>query len=622
MSEGEEDDELSRWLAEHARQRPAQPRFPSLPRALVELGVLESAHVRGLDRVAGRQRLRELLEAGAISELEFAQALSLHYGIPTVDLEQVDLDPSAAALIPTDFALLRHVLPIAHSESRVWVAFSDPTDVLTLDELELRLRPRLVERLIVTPSQLSVFLRQAYGAAPLPRTRRYRKVEAAPEPEPAPEASAPAPASPPDLRFEPSSPSAPARAPLPEPQPLDEASPEAASLLSEPCDAVGLVGEILAAAAEAGASDLHIEPFASETQIRLRVDGACRIERSLPASHALRILARLKILACLDVAERRVPQDGKLSFRHRGAAIEARVVTIPVASGAEGAVLRLFPAGREVPPLTQLSLSPRNERELRALLATAYGLVLCVGPTGSGKTTALHSMLAELNTPEKKVWTVEEPVEITQHGLNQVPVERHVGRDFAQILRAFLRADPDVIMVGELRDLETASTAVEASLTGHLVLATLHTNSAPETVTRLLDMKIEPFSFADSLLGILAQRLVRRICQSCARPTPARPEELETLRRRLGAPLGETLDQRRGRGCPACADHGYRGRIAVHELLVASETIESKILAQGTAAEIEEVARAEGMRTLLEDGLDKVRAGHTDLRQILAACRR
>lgn len=604
----EEETELSRWLAHHSQREPVKPRFPSLPRALVELGVLESASVRGLGRVATRQRLRELLEGGSISEREFAQALSLHYGIPTVDLAQVELDPQAAGLIPAEFALLRHVLPIAQSETRVWIAFSDPTDVLSLDELELRLRPRLVERLIVTPTQLSRCLRETYGEEPaLPSTRRYRKptLDASrpePQPEPTPQPTAAQPASPDEA-------------------PQEDLS-EPTTLLTEPCDAVGLVAELLADAAAAGASDLHIEPFTDETRIRFRIDGACRIERSFPPSHALRLLARLKILARLDVAERRVPQDGKLSFRHEGEHYEARVVTIPVASGAEGAVLRLFPAGNEIPQLGQLSLSERNERELRGLLDTAYGLVLCVGPTGSGKTTALHSMLAELNTPEKKVWTVEEPVEITQHGLNQVPVERHVGRDFAQILRAFLRADPDVIMVGELRDLETASTAVEASLTGHLVLATLHTNSAPETVTRLLDMKIEPFSFADSLLGILAQRLVRRICAGCARPVEPRPEELETLRRRLGVLGSEPIEQRRGAGCEQCAQRGYRGRIAVHELLVASEAIESKILAEATASEIERVARAEGMQTLLEDGLAKVRAGHTDLRQILAACRR
>ncbi|MGV1099731.1 ATPase, T2SS/T4P/T4SS family [Thiovibrio sp. JS02] len=392
---------------------------------------------------------------------------------------------------------------------------------------------------------------------------------------------------------------------------------------------VQMANKIIEDAVARNASDIHIEslPGKKGTSIRFRIDGACSHYKNIPHTYKRSLISRLKILAKLDISEKRLPQDGKIKFKTRRGKIELRVATLPTHGGNEDMVLRILGSGSAL-PLDQMGLSGRNLVELRRLLDLPYGLILVVGPTGSGKTTTLHSSLNYVNRPDKKIWTVEDPVEIVQDGLRQVQVEKKIGLDFARILRAFLRADPDIIMVGETRDPETAEIVIEAALTGHLVFSTLHTNSAPETVTRLLGMGIDPFNFSDSLLGILAQRLVRRLCPHCRTPYRPDAQEQELLVSEYGphplAPLTmadiETATLCRPVGCGKCKNSGYLGRLAIHELLTVSDRLKLLIVKNAPIAEIRETGMAGGMLTLKQDGIRKVLQGHTDLFQVRAAC--
>jgi type II secretory ATPase GspE/PulE/Tfp pilus assembly ATPase PilB-like protein len=406
---------------------------------------------------------------------------------------------------------------------------------------------------------------------------------------------------------------------------LDEDDDNGGGLGENDSTIVRLANQIIVDAYKRGASDIHVEPYAAraDTVIRLRIDGSCVEYQRIPASYRRALVSRLKIMARLDIAERRKPQDGKIKFRlPQGRDIELRVATLPTAQGDEDVVLRLLAASEPL-PLEVLQLTARNLREVRRLIAEPYGLFLVVGPTGSGKTTTLHAALGAINTTDLKIWTAEDPVEITQYGLRQVQVQPRIGLTFAAAMRAFLRADPDVIMVGEMRDAETAHTGIEASLTGHLVFSTLHTNSAPETLTRLLDMGLDPFNFADALLGVLAQRLARTLCKACKAPYAASAAQVEELRQAYGAAafaglgLGE-VQLYRGVGCAECAQSGYRGRVGLHELLVATPEIKGLIQQRARITEVAACAQQEGMTTLLQDGVLKVLAGVTDMLQVKA----
>jgi len=395
---------------------------------------------------------------------------------------------------------------------------------------------------------------------------------------------------------------------------------------------VRLANQIIIDAYKAGASDIHIEPYSerTETEIRFRVDGNCYEYLKVPAAYRRPLTSRFKIMARLDIAERRKPQDGKIKFRMPDREIELRIVTIPTQGvDNEDIVIRVLPSNEPI-PLDKLNMSQRNLGEFKLLLEKPYGIILCVGPTGSGKTTTLHSALGFINDPETKIWTAEDPVEITQHRLRQVQVQPRIGFDFAAAMRAFLRADPDVIMVGEMRDRETAEIAIEASLTGHLVLSTLHTNSAVETVTRLLEMGMEPFNFADALLGVLAQRLARTICKNCKERYHPSKEEYDTLAcgygeesfHKLGISYDDGFSLFRGRGCEACKNTGYRGRTGLHELLVVTDEIKRLVQIRATVPEIQRVAIEQGMTTLLQDGILKCIEGWTDHKQVTAVAMR
>jgi type II secretory ATPase GspE/PulE/Tfp pilus assembly ATPase PilB-like protein len=340
------------------------------------------------------------------------------------------------------------------------------------------------------------------------------------------------------------------------------------------------------------------------------------------------VVSRIKIMSQLDIAERRLPQDGKIKFKIRGGReIELRVATLPTSGGTEDVVMRILAASEPI-PLDKLAMSDRNLNLFKEIVQKPYGIVMVVGPTGSGKTTTLHSALGFINTPEKKIWTAEDPVEITQYRLRQVQVRPKIGLNFAAAMRAFLRADPDVIMVGEMRDEETVSTGIEASLTGHLVFSTLHTNSAPETITRLLDMGMDPFNFADALLGVLAQRLLRTLCKECKKPYNPSEEEFKNLVMEYGEEYFKDLDIAYSQdmtfytpvGCPTCNNTGYKGRMGIHELLIASDEIKALIQNKARVEEIREQAMKECMRTLKQDGIEKAIKGYTDVKQVRAVC--
>lgn len=389
---------------------------------------------------------------------------------------------------------------------------------------------------------------------------------------------------------------------------------------------IRLANQLIVDACRARASDIHVEPYGPrrDTVIRIRVDGSCMEYQRIPGAYRRAIVARIKIMAQLDIAERRKPQDGKIKFTlPEGREVELRVATVPTAGGNEDVVMRIL-ASTEPLALERLGMTERNLRELKAIAEKPYGLILCVGPTGSGKTTTLHSVLGYINKPERKIWTAEDPVEITQYGLRQVQVMPKIGFTFAAALRAFLRADPDVIMVGEMRDAETAATGIEASLTGHLVLSTLHTNSSTETVVRLLDMGLDPFSFSDALLGVLAQRLVKRICERCKEAYRPDPSEYDAIATAYGKEefeaLGFRQDDRfqlfRGKGCPACNNTGYFGRAGIHELLIATDEMKRLIQTRARVSEMLALAKSEGMTTLVQDGILKCMSGLTDFRQV------
>ncbi len=560
-----------------------------LGEVLVKEGLVTEAQIEtalATQKQGKGKRLGEVLvDLRIVDEVTIVRTLANRLDLPFIDLNQVQVAEAALKELPSHVMRDHNVVPIASDETSITVTFGDPLSVDAVNAVRFSCQKRLVEA-VSAPSQIKRFVNRS---ASISESKEEFEVF------------------------------------------LQSLSSEAgqSSELGENAAAVRLANKIILDAVRDRASDIHIEPNGekSDLTVRFRVDGECREYRRIPAEYREQLVARIKIMARLNIAERRMPQDGKIRFKLGEMEIELRVVTLPTAGENEDVVLRIL-AGSGAQPLGKMNLSPDYLRSIQNLVASPYGMMLAVGPTGSGKTTTLHAMLGKVNAVEKKVWTVEDPVEITQPGLRQMQVNPQIGLSFASAMRSFLRADPDVIMVGEMRDEETAHMAIEASLTGHLVFSTLHTNNAPETITRLIDMGMEPFSFSDALLAVLAQRLARRLCDQCK----VEYEASESERTEFSGYLGETALSRlagpgplklfRAEGCVECENSGYRGRLPLHELLVNNDEIREAMQKKATTAELRLLAEKNGMRTLLQDGVAKCLQGLTDLKQVLAVCSR
>ena len=583
--------------------------------------VVEAQGRNGKEEQIGRMMVRR----GWISEEELATALIAQDGKPLVEVHDFDVPVEVLSALPFALASQHRLLPLAIFDLdgvRTLVVAKTPVEQLTIQlvDLENRIGGNLaIEVCPANCEDLLPEIESRYSSVGLAKGARQAQMGSAAEIA---------------NRLETADGASAGQA---ESSEGDEAEANSSAL-------VQLVNKVIMDAKESGASDIHLEsrPDGKPTRLRLRRDGVLGNYLEIPAASTRAFLARLKIMGGLDISERRKPQDGKIKFANfvPGVKLELRLATLPTNGGREDAVLRLL-ADSAALPLDRLGLSPHNFGVLSQAIERPYGMILCVGPTGSGKTTTLHSAISYINTPERKIWTAEDPVEITQDGLAQVQVNAGIGLTFAAALRSFLRADPDVIMVGEIRDSETASIAVEAALTGHLVLSTLHTNSAPETVTRLLDMGLNPFSFADSLLVVLAQRLVRRICTSCREEHPLSRDELEVLMREYLEPYapGEHALRRgnlledwqvrfgshgglksyRATGCAKCNGTGLRGRAGLHELLSMTKDLNGLIQASKPVEAIRTQALKDGMRTLRQDGIEKVLAGVTTLQEVRSA---
>ncbi|MFY8119641.1 MAG: ATPase, T2SS/T4P/T4SS family [Roseateles sp.] len=566
-----------------------------------------------------------LVRRGVITRQQLQSALARKMGYPLVDVDNFPVEAEAVHTLPYAVAKRLEVLPLVLREGKLIVAMEDPTRRDAIDEVEF------ISQLKVVPTLTKV------GTLQFALPQVYDRFGSG---------STAGASSPNDLRI-------PA---LTLDFQLDNADKLIESLERDSHESavrdddaqveqsdnslVRLINTMIIEAHAQGVSDIHIEtyPGREKVRIRFRKDGQMQPYLELPHTYRNAMIARIKIMCDLDISERRKPQDGKINFarfsgQHK---LELRVATIPTTNGLEDVVMRLLSSARPL-PLDKLGLSPANLEALKQAISRPYGMVLCVGPTGSGKTTTLHSALGHINTPDRKIWTAEDPIEITQQGLRQVQVNPKIDWTFAKALRAFLRADPDVIMVGEIRDEETANIAVEASLTGHLVLSTLHTNSAPETVTRLLDMGMDPFNFADSLLAVLAQRLVKRLCPHCRKAEPMSEAQLQelledylhvfpkdqrgdrgTLQAEWQAQYGDKgqLQHYHSPGCAKCDHTGYKGRAGLHELLTVSKDVRRLIQTGARAEEIQQCALSEGMRTLRQDGIIKVLSGISTLAEV------
>jgi type II secretory ATPase GspE/PulE/Tfp pilus assembly ATPase PilB-like protein len=543
-----------------------------------------------------------LIEKYKVPKLEIGKSLAQFHKCPYIEYnDRTIVDVELLKNLNVDYLKKNHWMPLKRDRTAIEILTDDPSDLDRVADIK-RTFPGLNIRFAISLRRdIAQFLTSAMGQA-LGETGGTRKLDENVS----------------DILGE----------LVNEAQEAAAADDSGAGLDENDNAIVRLANQIIADAYRQGASDIHVEPYGEkrETLVRFRVDGDCFEYMKIPQSYRRAIVSRLKIMASLDIAERRKPQDGKIKFKLSDSKeIELRVATIPTAGYNEDVVMRLLAASEPL-PLDKMGFSDRNLGAIKQIAAKPYGIILCVGPTGSGKTTTLHSVLGYINTPDIKIWTAEDPVEITQYGLRQVQVLPKINFTFAAAMRAFLRADPDVIMVGEMRDKETADIGIEASLTGHLVMSTLHTNSAVETVTRLLDMGCDSFSFADAMLGVLAQRLTRRICKDCKEQYVGTPEEYEEIRQgygaehwdKLGIPQDNTFRLARGKGCESCNRTGYKGRVALHELLLGSDSIKRMVQAKAKTEDMLHAAIQEGMTTLMQDGVQKALLGQTTFKEVKA----
>ena len=544
---------------------------------LVKNKAVTTAQVdEALRKKEGKERVGQaLIRLGFAKEDDVLRALSEQTRIPYLDLSGVEIDPTLSNPGSMKTIFQRKVLPIDRSNGSMRVALSDPLDLEVLDDLRLLLKAKILP-VIARPSEIDRLLKKHYGVA---ADEVHRMVNAAKG----------------DVQV------------------IKETSAQAdEKALAEDAGLVKFVNQIFTEAVRDRASDIHVEPMEDELRIRYRIDGVLH-KVPIPAEikrFQAAIVSRLKIMSALNIAEKRLPQDGRIMLNALGKQIDVRVSVIPNVWG-EGVCLRLLDRANMAVSLEDLGMPPKVLELFKGLIAEPHGILLVTGPTGSGKTTTLYAALQKINNVEDKIITVEDPVEYQLPGIKQIQVNAKIGLTFGGGLRAILRHDPDIIMIGEIRDLETAEIAVQSALTGHLVFSTLHTNDAPTAVTRLVDMGLEPFLVASTVEGLMAQRLVRRICKSCKKEMKASESEVASL---LPADI-KTLWK--GSGCDDCRGTGYRGRQGVFELLVVDDEMRDMILKRESANRLKKYAIEHGMQTLRDDGWDRVRAGVTTAAEVL-----
>ena len=575
---------------------------------LLASGLLDQqkiAHAREVSKQNCIPLEKALLKLNYVDEEVLSKAIASQYDMPYVQIDALSLEISLSGYISAVYAMKQSIVPISKIGNTLTLAMVKPLKTHDIRELEDNIRLKIISA-ITTETCINSALKRLYNidAGAVAAVSDEMNLDLAPD-------------SIVDLLSKNSSGDEP------------EIEEETKKVTEKDSVIVKLVNKIIYDAYMNKVSDIHIEPYPGKKDVivRTRVDGQCSVYQKIPYKYKFALPSRIKIMGDLDIAERRRPQDGKIDFKKFGPLdIELRVATMPTVGGLEDVVIRVLTSGEPI-EFNDLGLTERNLRIFRESLSRPHGLILVVGPTGSGKTTTLHSGLAQINQTNRKIWTAEDPVEITQAGLRQVQVNPRIGFTFAVALRSFLRLDPDVIMVGEMRDEETASTAVEASLTGHLVFSTLHTNSAPETVTRLLEMGLDPYSFSDALVCILAQRLARRLCTDCResfKPSVAEYEELvEEYGRDTFALAGLSRADAvmcRGVGCEHCGHTGYRGRLGIHEVLECTDVLKTLVKHRADTDKVKEQAAQDGMTTLKQDGILKVLRGLTDIHEVRRVC--
>ena len=511
-----------------------------------------------------------LSDLNFVSEKAMIEVLEFQLGIPHIDLSAISIKPAVAALIPVTLAERHQVIPVKLTGNKITLAMADPTNFYAIDDIRMA-SSFDVEPVIATEKDILQAIRKCYGVQDL--------VQKA----------------------------------------VNKMRPEDMSLSAELQTAddapiIGLVNSLMNQAIKDLASDIHFEPQDKTLRVRFRIDGMLREVGSFPRDIHPAIVARIKIISDMDIAEKRVPQDGRIKIKEASRDVDIRVSTLPTIMG-EKVVMRLLDQNAVILDIKKLGFSSEHLNQYHRLYSQSYGMVLVTGPTGSGKTTTLYSTLAEVNSPTKNIITLEDPVEYRLGGINQVQVNTKAGLTFASGLRSILRQDPNIVLVGEIRDSETADIAIRAALTGHLVFSTLHTNDAAGTITRLLDMDVEPFLVASSVLGVVAQRLVRLICPECKKSYTPTPDSLERLFLAVGPDVPITLH--RGVGCARCNHTGYRGRMAIHEVMPITSQIREAINRRASSDEISRIAIAQGMTTMCQDGSQKALAGLTDISEIM-----
>ena len=522
-----------------------------------------------------------LVKLGFVEETEISKMLARQYRMPAVDLSRFEVDPKIIKLIPPDVAVKHTVLPLKREGRTLTVAIADPNNVTAIEDIKFITRCDVFP-VIAGEYTLRNAIEKYYQQSDAQLQTLLKDIEAADD----------------DLEV------------------VEEQTDEdvKAQDLADDAPVVKLINGLLTDAVKRGASDIHIEPFEHEMRVRYRVDGVLHEVMKPPLKMRAALTSRIKIMAQLNIAERRVPQDGRIKLKFGAKVIDYRVSTLPVLFG-EKIVLRILDKGNLTLDLTKFGFEPKAEQELMRAILNPYGMVLVTGPTGSGKTTTLYSALSRINQIDVNIMTAEDPVEYNLMGINQVLVRTEVGMTFAAALKAFLRQDPNIIMVGEIRDLETGSIAIKAALTGHLVLSTLHTNDAPSTVTRMIDMGIEPFNVASAVNLIVAQRLVRRVCAECKQEHKYTDEEMHAF----GIPLAEAakLVFYKGAGCDTCSGSGYKGRQGLYEVMAMTSAVRRMVLKGGSTEEVREQAVKDGMLTLRMDGMLKVKRGITTLEEVV-----